>query len=116
MAKFAAVILALAGVAALAASAAIALGSFQATNGVTARRFDCGSVLFTKDPRTLAPKFAQVPRYLNLANKNCDKTRSDRTNKALIFMFAGAAPLLLVLALPAISRSSRRAKGRRRRK
>jgi hypothetical protein len=114
LAKFAAVVLALAGVAALAASAAIALGSFQAT-GLTARRFDCGSIVSAKDPRSLAPKLAKVPENMNVANANCEKIRNHRTNESLGFMVAGVVPLLLVLGLPAISRASRRASGRRRR-
>lgn len=114
IARFAAVVLALAGVAALLAAGVVSLHSFQAQGGPQARRFDCGSVLFAKDPRNLAPANANVPRNLTVANNGCEKIRSDRTQKALRFMLVGAAPLLLVLALPALTRRSRRARNRRR--
>jgi hypothetical protein len=115
VARFAAVVLALAGVAALVASGVVALRGFQAQGRlVNPRRYDCGSVLFAKDPRTLAPRNAQVPPQLIAANTHCEKLRDSRTNKALLFMLAGAVPLLLVLALPAISRRSRRARRRAR--
>lgn len=112
LARFAAVILALAGVAALLAAAAVSVRSF-AVHG-PAQRYDCGSVLFAKDPRNLAPRTGQLPPRFVTANNLCEKMRSDRTHKALTFMLAGAAPLLLVLALPFLSRRSRRS-GRRRR-
>ena len=112
LARFAAVVLALAGVAALLASALVSLHSFDAQGGL--KRYDCGSVLFAKDPRSLVSKQAPVPRPLSRAEANCEKTRTNRTHKALMFMLAGAAPLLLVLALPALSRRSRRSRSRRR--
>jgi hypothetical protein len=112
LARFAAVILALAGVAALLASAVVALRSFQFHG--PARRYDCGSVVFAKDPRNLAPRTRTLPPAYANAYKQCEKTRTDRTHKALTFMLAGAAPLLLVLALPFLSRRSRRSRGRRR--
>jgi hypothetical protein len=112
LARFAAVILVLAGVAALLASAVVALQSFQFHG--PSRRFDCGSVVFAKDPRNLAPRTRTLPRRYTIANNRCEKMRSDRTHKALTFMLAGAAPLLVVLALPFLSRRSRRSRARRR--
>ncbi len=112
LARFAAVILALAGVAALLAAAAVSLRSFSFHG--PAQRYDCGSVLFAKDPRNLAPPSGAMPRRLVGANKQCEKIRTERTHKALVFMLAGAAPLLLVLALPFLSRRSRRSGHRRR--
>jgi hypothetical protein len=112
-ARFAAIVLALAGVAALLASVLVALGSFQVVAGVPSRRYDCGSVLFAKDPRTLVPKAAQIPARFKVAENRCEKQSTSRTHKALTFMIAGAIPLLIVLALPAISRRSRRARRRR---
>ena len=112
IARFAAIVLALAGVAALLAAAVVSVRSFEVHG--PARRFDCGSVLFAKDPRNLAPRSQTVPLALTRANNRCEKLRNDRTHKALTFMLAGAAPLLLVLALPFLSRRSRRS-GRRRR-
>ena len=112
LARFAAIVLALAGVAALLAAGAVSLRSFDSR--VKGRKFDCGSVLFAKDPRNLAPLRRTVPIAFTQANKKCEKTRTSRTSKALTFMLAGAAPLLLVLALPFLSRRSRRARGRRR--
>ena len=112
LAKFAAVVLALAGVAALLAAGVVSLRSFEVHGRV--QKFDCGSVLFAKDPRNLAPQSATVPpRFVN-ANKRCEKLRNDRTHKALVFMLAGAVPLLIVLALPFLSRRSRRSRVRRR--
>jgi hypothetical protein len=112
LARFAAVILVLAGIAALLASAVVALRSFQFHGPV--QRYDCGSVLFAKDPRDLAPKRGELKKRFTTANNKCEKIRSDRTQKALTFMLAGAAPLLLVLALPFLSRRSRRSRSRRR--
>jgi hypothetical protein len=112
LARFAALILVLAGVAALLASAVVALRSFEVHG--PARRFDCGSVVFAKDPRNLAPRTRTLPPAFAQANNRCEKLRNDRTHKALTFMLAGAAPLLLVLALPFLSRRSRRSRSRRR--
>ena len=113
-ARLAAIVLALAGIAALLASVVVALHGFEATAGVRPKRYDCGSVLFAKDPRTLVPKSATIPANLRAAEAHCETIRTSRTNKAITFMVAGAAPLLLVLALPAISRRSRRNQTRRR--
>jgi hypothetical protein len=116
LARLAAVVLLLAGVAALLAAGLVAVRSFDARGlPQNPRRFDCGSVLFAKDPLTLVPRQAnQPPPNFRQASANCEKLRSSRTRKSLTFMFAGVAPVLLVLALPAISRRSRRAKTRRR--
>ncbi len=116
LAKIAAVILALAGVAALLAAGLVAIQSFTAP-GLGPRQFDCGSVLFAKDPRDQSPRGAPVVRpTFRVANRNCEAERSDRTTKALTFMLVGAAPLLLLLALPALTRRSRRARSRRRKR
>ena len=115
LARFAAVVLALAGVAALIAAALVTLRSFETRwPPGSPKPFDCGSVLFPKDPRDLAPPRAnRVPFRLTKANNQCEKTRDDRTHKAIVYMVAGVVPLLLVLALPFLSRRSRR-RGRRR--
>ena len=107
--------LALAGVAALIAAALVSLRSFETRFPPgSPPPFDCGSVLFPKDPRNLAPPRAnRVPLRLARANARCDKIRSDRTHRAIVYMVAGVVPLLLVLALPFLSRRSRR-RGRRR--
>jgi len=112
IARFAAVILTLAGVAALLAAAVVSLRSFEVH--VLGQKYDCGSVLSAKDPRDLSPRARSVPLRLTRANNHCEKLRNDRTHKAITFMVAGAAPLLLVLALPFLSRRSRRSGHRRR--
>jgi hypothetical protein len=114
LARFAAVVLALAGVAALAAAAVVSVRSVETRIPVRPFTADCGSVVSAKDPRNLAPATRTVPRYLTNANNRCEKLRSDRTQKALTYMLMGAAPLLLVLALPFLSRRSRRSGHRRR--
>jgi hypothetical protein len=114
LARFAAVVLALAGAAALVAAAIVSLKSVETRIPVRPFTADCGSVLSSKDPRNMAPATRTVPQYLTAANNRCEKLRSDRTHKALTYMLAGAAPLLLVLALPFLSRRSRRS-GRRKR-
>jgi hypothetical protein len=114
LARFAAVILALAGVAALLAAAVVSLRNFQTRVPANPQRFECGSVLFAKDPRNLAPPRGNVPPRFVRANRLCEQIRSDRTHKAIVYMVAGALPLLLVLALPFFSRRSRRSRGRRR--
>ena len=112
-ARFAAIVLALLGVATLLASVLVAIGSFQVVAGNPSRRYDCGSVLFAKDPRTLVPKAAQIPQRLKAAENRCEKQSTKRTHKALTFLIVGAIPLLIVLSLPAITRRSRRARRRR---
>jgi hypothetical protein len=112
LARFAAVVLTLAGVAALLAAAVVSLRSFEVHFPV--QKYDCGSILFAKDPRDLSPRARSVPVVLTRANHRCEKLRTERTHKALTFMIAGAVPLLLVLALPFLSRRSRRSGHRRR--
>jgi hypothetical protein len=114
LARFAALILALAGVAALLAASVVSLRGFETRVAPFPRQFDCGSVLFAKDPRNLAPPQRTVPPIYTKANNRCEHIRSDRTHKAIVYMVAGAVPLLLVLALPFFSRRSRRSRGRRR--
>ena len=108
MARFASVVLAIAGIALVAAAGVVSVHSFKYA------QWDCGSVLFPKDPRNLASKHASVPLRLTIANNQCEKTRTSRTHTATTFLVAGAAPLLLVLALPALSRQSRRRRRRAR--
>ena len=114
LARFAAVVLALAGVAALVAAAVFSLRGVQTRVPPNPRKFDCGSVLFAKDPRNLAPPRGNLPPRLVRANNRCEHLRSDETHKAIVFMIAGAVPLLLVLALPFLSRRTRRSRRRRR--
>ena len=106
VARFAVVVFAIAGVALIAAAGLVSLKSFKF------QQYDCGSVLFAKDPRNLAPRQATVPVRLTVANNRCEKTRTNRTHTATTFLVAGAVPLLIVLALPAISRQSRRRRRR----
>ena len=61
LARFAAVILALAGVAALVAAAFLSLSNVKTRVPPFPREFDCGSVLSPKDPRNLAPPQRNVP-------------------------------------------------------
>jgi hypothetical protein len=113
LARFAAVILALAGVAALVAAAVISVSSVKTRVPPGPREFDCGSLLSAKDPRNLAPPQRNVPLRFIRANNRCEHLRSDRTHKAIVFMIAGAIPLLIVLALPFLSRRARRSRRRR---
>ena len=115
LARFAAVVLVLAGVAALVAAAIVSLRGVQTRVPPNPRQFDCGSVLFAKDPRNLAPPRVNLPPRLVKANNRCEHLRSDRTHKAIVFMIAGVLPLLLVLALPFLSRRARRSTRRRHR-
>jgi hypothetical protein len=116
LARFAAVILALAGVAALLAAAVISLSSVKTRVPPGPREFDCRSVLTPKDPRNLAPPQRSVPLRFIRANNRCEHLRSDRTHKAIVFMIAGVIPLLIVLTLPFFSRRARRSRRRRTRR
>jgi hypothetical protein len=111
-ARIAAVILALAGLAAIVASGLIATRDFTVVVG--SRKFKCGSVLVAKDPRNLVSRKQQIPRKYRLAYSRCQHKSSDQTHKAITFLVVGVIPLLIVLMLPALSRRSRRARAHRR--
>jgi hypothetical protein len=104
--------LAIIGVACLVASLLVA------TDQITVRhkghKFNCGSVLSAKDPRDLVSRRAQVTQLYKQANRKCDKKRDESASKAIKLFVAGVVPLLIVLMIPALSRRSRMARGRRR--
>ena len=111
-ARIAAIILAIAGLAAIVAAGVIATRNFTVTVGP--RHFNCGSVIAAKDPRNLVGRRSTVPRRNKVAYSRCQKKSSDQTHKAITFLIVGVIPLLIVLTLPALSRRSRRARSRRR--
>jgi hypothetical protein len=113
VARIAAIILALAGLASLVAGGLVATREFQ----VNIRgQIKCGSVLFPKDPRNKVGKRAQVPARLRNAYTRCQKVASNRTHTATTFLLVGLVPLLIVLMLPALTRRSRRSRAHRRMK
>ncbi len=106
-------ILVVAGLASLTAAGYIALHSFDVR--VSGRVYACGNVLLAKDPRNrVSARRASVPVVLTRAYRRCEKIRTDRTHRSTNFMILGAVPLLFVLALPALTRRSRRARSHRR--
>ena len=111
-ARVAAIILAIAGLAAVVAAGLVATRDFRVTVG--GRQFKCGSVLVAKDPRNLVSRKVQIPRKYKVAYSRCQHKSSDLTHKAITFLVVGTIPLLFVLMLPALSRRSRRARARRR--
>jgi hypothetical protein len=111
-ARFAAVVLAIAGLSALLAAGLVATRDFTVT--VRPRHYKCGSVLFPKDPRNAVSSRAAVPAANVRAAKLCSNTSSSRTHTATEFMVVGAIPLLIVLMLPALTRRSRRSRAHRR--
>jgi hypothetical protein len=113
-ARIAAVILALAGLASMAAAGIVATRDFTVVAGPKHQHFKCGSVLFPKDPRNRVSKRATVPLKLRQAESRCQATSSDRTHTATTFLVIGVIPLLIVLMLPALTRRSRRARAHRR--
>ena len=112
LARVAAITLAIIGVACLVASLRVA--TEQLTVSVARHKFKCGSVLNAKDPRELVSSRRQVTPLYKRANNRCDKKRSDYTQKAITLFVAGVIPLLIVLMIPALSRRTRMARGRRR--
>jgi hypothetical protein len=112
LARFAAIVLAIVGVAFIVAAFLVATNSFSVH--VRGRTFKCGSVLAAKDPRNLVSRRAGVPQIYRQANNRCQKKSSDRTHKAITYLIAGTIPLLIVLMIPALSRRSRRARAHRR--
>ena len=105
-------ILAIAGLASMAAAGVIATHQFRVT--VVGGQFKCGSVLFPKDPRNRVGNRAQIPPKLRRAYAACQDTSNTRTHTAITFLLVGVVPLLVVLTLPALSRRSRRSRSRRR--
>jgi hypothetical protein len=76
-------------------------------------KLDCGSVVSAKDPRNLVSRRANVPVRLVNANRQCEKLRTARSDKATKYLVAGAIPLLVALAVPSVVRISRRSRHRR---
>ena len=113
-ARIAGVVLALAGLASMAAAGIFATRNFTVVAGPKHQHFRCGSVLFPQDPRNRVSKRATVPLKLRQAETRCQSTSSDRTHTATTFLVIGVFPLLIVLMLPALTRRSRRSRGRRR--
>jgi hypothetical protein len=111
-ARVAAIILAIAGLAAVVAAGLVATRSFTVT--VRGVHYHCGSVVVSKDPRNKVSRRRTIPpRYIR-AYKLCQQKSSDLTHKAITFLVVGTIPLLFVLMLPALSRRSRRTRARRR--
>ena len=108
-AKFAAVILAIAGLASMFAAGLVATKSSPSP-----RVFKCGSVLFPKDPRNKVSARVKLPPAYQRAYNRCQHTSSNRIHTATTFLLVGVVPLLIVLTLPALSRRSRRSRARRR--
>jgi hypothetical protein len=102
-----AIIFGLVGFALLLVAASTALRHFEFNN------LDCGSVISAKDPRDLVPRRAAVPLRLVNANRQCEKLRTARSEKATKYLVAGAIPLLVALAVPSVVRISRRSRYRR---
>ena len=112
-ARIAAIILAVAGLAAIVAAGVIATRDFTVVAG-RGRHFKCGSVIQAKDPRNLVSRKVQIPRQYKVAYSRCQHKSSDLTHKAITFLIVGTIPLLIVLTLPALSRRSRRVRAHRR--
>ena len=111
-ARVAAIILAIAGLAAVVAAGLVATRSFTVT--VRGVHYQCGSPVVSKDPRNKVSRRATIPpRYIR-AYKLCQQKSSDLTHKAITFLIVGVIPLLFVLMLPALSRRSRRTRAHRR--
>ena len=113
-AKFAAIVLAVAGLASMVGGALVATHSFTVRVPGSPRIFHCGSVLFPKDPRNKVSARVKLPVAFQKAYNRCQKTSSDRIHTATTFLLVGVVPLLIVLTLPALSRRSRRSRARRR--
>ena len=113
-AKFAAVILAIAGLASMFAAGLVATKSFTVKAPPSPRVFKCGSVLFPKDPRNKVSARVKLPPAYQRAYNRCQHTSSNRIHTATTFLLVGVVPLLIVLTLPALSRRSRRSRARRR--
>ena len=112
LAKVAAITLAIIGVAFLLASLRVATDSYSVS--VRGQKFNCGSVLASKDPRDLVSSRSQVPPRYKQANRQCQRKSDEYTEEAIRLFVAGVIPLLIVLMIPALARRSRMARGRRR--
>jgi hypothetical protein len=112
LARVAAIVVAIVGVAFLVSSLRVATKQF--TVSVQGHRFKCGSVLSHKDPRELVSSRQQVTTLYKRANYRCNKKSSKYTHQAIRLFVAGAIPVLIVLMIPALARRSRMARGRRR--
>jgi hypothetical protein len=112
LARVAAIVLAIVGVACLVASLRVATETFSVS--VRGQKFNCGSVLASKDPRDLVSSRSQVPGRYKRANRQCERKSDDYTERAIKLFVAGVVPLLIVLMIPALARRSRMARGRRR--
>ena len=111
-ARVAAIILAIAGLAAVVAAGLVATRPFTVT--VRGQHFKCGTVINAKDPRNRVSRRRTIPPAYRQAYNRCQHKSSDLTHKAITFLVVGTIPLLIVLMLPALSRNSRRARNRRR--
>jgi hypothetical protein len=72
--------------------------------------YDCGTVVNAKDPRNLVSRRAAVPLRLVNANKQCEKLRTTRSDRATKYLIAGGSLLLVALIVPSVIRVSRRAR------
>jgi hypothetical protein len=111
-ARVAAIILAIAGLAAVVAAGLVATRNFTVT--VRGAHYQCGSVIASKDPRNRVSRRATIPPRYTRAYKRCQQKSSDLTHKAITFLVVGTIPLLFVLMLPALSRRAHRTRARRR--
>ena len=109
-ARVAALILAIAGLAALLAAGLVATKQFTVT--ARGRHFKCGSVLFPKDPRNRVSSRVKLPQAFQTAYRLCLNTSSSRIHTATQFLIIGVIPLLIVLMLPSLTRRSRRSRRR----
>jgi hypothetical protein len=112
LARVVAIVLAIIGVACLVASLVVA--TKQITVSVQRQKFDCGSVLSSKDPRDLAGSRGRVTPLYKQANNQCQKRNDENTKRAIRLFVVGVIPLLIVLMVPALARRSRMARAHRR--
>jgi hypothetical protein len=112
LARVAAIVLAIIGVACLVASLVVATKQIRVS--VQRQKFNCGSVLASKDPRDLVSSRRQVTPLYKQANNLCQKRNDEHTKEAIRLFVAGVIPLLIVLMVPALARRSRMARAHRR--
>lgn len=110
VARFAALVLAVAGIAAMLASGVVATRKYTVT--VRGRHFQCGSVLFPADPRNKVSNRKTLPPAYQRAYRLCLNTSTSRIHTATQFLIIGVIPLLIVLMLPSLTRRSRRSRRR----
>ena len=115
------IVLTVLGVVLLALAADTAYGTFRvrAPNfrqpRTVARRYECGSVLSPKDVRNLVPKTAALPGPLAVGYRRCESKRTQKSDRAMRYLVAGAVILIIAFSVPAIVRGRRRRKHRPRR-